>query len=169
MRQYDRPTLLSRGSLQAPPACAGLCQATFHRRSSCLYTTLGFRTRKLLSCMNGPPLKRHLPGYQGAGGYAGRSRSLQRSVFRCARLRARERTEGGHPAEYRQLVVVERPVHVQHISGHPLDGLPQFAPTLEAVHVETHCVAGREIVLCGRPHIISWQVPLEWWAVHTRQ
>ena len=41
-----------------------LCQATFHRRSLCLYTTLGFRTRELLSCMNGPPLKRTLPGYQ---------------------------------------------------------------------------------------------------------
>lgn len=40
-----------------------LCQATFHRRSLCLYTTLGFRTRELLSCMNGPPLKRTLPGY----------------------------------------------------------------------------------------------------------
>jgi hypothetical protein len=40
-----------------------LCQATFHRRSLCLYTTLGFRTRELLSCMNGPPLKRTLPGF----------------------------------------------------------------------------------------------------------
>jgi GNAT superfamily N-acetyltransferase len=40
-----------------------LCQATFHRRSLCLYTTLGFRTRELLSCMNGPLLKRTLPGY----------------------------------------------------------------------------------------------------------
>ena len=40
-----------------------LCQATFHRRSLCLYTTLGFRTRELLSCMNGPPLKQTLPGY----------------------------------------------------------------------------------------------------------
>ena len=41
-----------------------LCQSTFHRRSLCLYTTLGFRTRELLSCMNGPPLKRTLPGFQ---------------------------------------------------------------------------------------------------------
>jgi GNAT superfamily N-acetyltransferase len=40
-----------------------LCQSTFHRRSLCLYTTLGFRTRELLSCMNGQPLKRTLPGY----------------------------------------------------------------------------------------------------------
>ena len=40
-----------------------LCQATFHRRSLCLYTTLGFRTRELLSCMNGPPLKQTVPGY----------------------------------------------------------------------------------------------------------
>ncbi len=40
-----------------------LCQATYHRRSLCLYTSLGFHTRELLSCMNGPPLKRPLPGY----------------------------------------------------------------------------------------------------------
>lgn len=40
-----------------------LCQSTFHRRSLCLYTTLGFRTRELLSCMNGTPLKRTLSGY----------------------------------------------------------------------------------------------------------
>jgi GNAT superfamily N-acetyltransferase len=40
-----------------------LCQSTFHRRSLCLYTTLGFRTRELLSCMNGRPLKRTLQGY----------------------------------------------------------------------------------------------------------
>ena len=40
-----------------------LCQSTFHRRSLCLYTSLGFRTRELLSCMNGPSLKRILPGY----------------------------------------------------------------------------------------------------------
>jgi hypothetical protein len=44
-----------------------LCQATFHRRSLCLYTTLGFRTRELLSCMNGPPLKRTMPGYHVRG------------------------------------------------------------------------------------------------------
>jgi predicted N-acetyltransferase YhbS len=40
-----------------------LCQATFHLRSLCLYTTLGFRTRELLSCMNGPPLMQTVPGY----------------------------------------------------------------------------------------------------------
>jgi GNAT superfamily N-acetyltransferase len=40
-----------------------LCQSTFHRRSLCLYTTLGFRTRELLSCMNGQPLKRTVLGY----------------------------------------------------------------------------------------------------------
>jgi GNAT superfamily N-acetyltransferase len=40
-----------------------LCQSTFHRRSLCLYTGLGFRTRELLSCLNGSPLKRALPGY----------------------------------------------------------------------------------------------------------
>jgi len=40
-----------------------LCQSTFHRRSLCLYTTLGFRTRELLSCMNGSPLMQALPGY----------------------------------------------------------------------------------------------------------
>lgn len=40
-----------------------LCQATFHRRSLCLYTTLGFRTREPLSVMNGEPLKRSIAGY----------------------------------------------------------------------------------------------------------
>ena len=40
-----------------------LCQSTFHRRSLSLYTTLGFRTRELLSCMNGAPLKQDLPGH----------------------------------------------------------------------------------------------------------
>jgi hypothetical protein len=29
----------------------------------CASIQLGFRTRELLSCMNGPPLKRTLPGY----------------------------------------------------------------------------------------------------------
>ncbi len=41
-----------------------LCQAAFHRRSLCLYTTLGFRTREPLSVMNGKPLKRTLAGYR---------------------------------------------------------------------------------------------------------
>ncbi len=40
-----------------------LCQAAFHRRSLCLYTTMGFRTREPLSVMNGPPLNRRIPGY----------------------------------------------------------------------------------------------------------
>ncbi len=40
-----------------------LCQAAYHRRSLCLYTTLGFRTREPLSVMNGPPLAREIPGY----------------------------------------------------------------------------------------------------------
>lgn len=40
-----------------------LCQAAFHRRSLCLYTTMGFRTRELLSVMNGTPLNRAIPGY----------------------------------------------------------------------------------------------------------
>jgi len=40
-----------------------LCQAAFHRRSLCLYTGLGFRTREPLSVMNGVPLKRSIPGY----------------------------------------------------------------------------------------------------------
>jgi len=40
-----------------------LCQSAFHRRSLCLYTTMGFRTREPLSVMNGPPLKRSIAGY----------------------------------------------------------------------------------------------------------
>ena len=41
-----------------------LCQATYHRRSLCLYTTMGFRTREPLSVMNGLPLKRNIAGYR---------------------------------------------------------------------------------------------------------
>jgi predicted N-acetyltransferase YhbS len=40
-----------------------LCQAAFHRRSLCLYTTMGFHTREPLSVMNGPPLNRRIAGY----------------------------------------------------------------------------------------------------------
>ena len=40
-----------------------LCQAAFHRRSLCLYTTMGFRTREPLSVLNGPPLNRRIAGY----------------------------------------------------------------------------------------------------------
>jgi predicted N-acetyltransferase YhbS len=41
-----------------------LCQAAFHRRSLCLYTTMGFRTREPLSVMNGPPLRQSIAGYR---------------------------------------------------------------------------------------------------------
>jgi GNAT superfamily N-acetyltransferase len=41
-----------------------LCQSAFHRRSLCLYTTMGFRTREPLSVMNGPPLNRSIAGYR---------------------------------------------------------------------------------------------------------
>lgn len=54
--------VMDRASSRGVPGVR-LCQSTFHRRSLCLYTTLGFRTRELLSCMNGPPLQRTLPGY----------------------------------------------------------------------------------------------------------
>ena len=40
-----------------------LCQAAFHRRSLCLYTTMGFRTREPLSVMSGTPLNRSITGY----------------------------------------------------------------------------------------------------------
>ncbi len=40
-----------------------LCQAAFHRRSLCLYTSMGFRTREPLSVMNGPPMNRRIAGY----------------------------------------------------------------------------------------------------------
>jgi GNAT superfamily N-acetyltransferase len=41
-----------------------LCQSAFHRRSLCLYTTMGFRTREPLSVMNGSPLNRSIAGYR---------------------------------------------------------------------------------------------------------
>jgi hypothetical protein len=40
-----------------------LCQAAFHCRSLCLYTTLGLRSQEPLAVMNGAPLKRSIPGY----------------------------------------------------------------------------------------------------------
>lgn len=40
-----------------------LCQSAFHRRSLCLYTTMGFRTREPLSVMNGSPLNWSIAGY----------------------------------------------------------------------------------------------------------
>jgi L-amino acid N-acyltransferase YncA len=54
--------VIDRASSRGAPRVR-LCQATFHRRSLCRYTTMGFRARELLSCMNGPPLQRTLPGY----------------------------------------------------------------------------------------------------------
>jgi predicted N-acetyltransferase YhbS len=48
-------------SRQAPGV--RLCQAAYHRRSLCLYTTMGFRTREPLSVMNGLPLKQTIAGY----------------------------------------------------------------------------------------------------------
>jgi predicted N-acetyltransferase YhbS len=41
-----------------------LLQDAFHNRSLCLYTSLGFITREPISCLQGPPLGRQLPGYE---------------------------------------------------------------------------------------------------------
>ena len=45
--------------------CPGvrLVQATYHSRSLCLYTTLGFEVRELLVHVQGPPLALQMPGY----------------------------------------------------------------------------------------------------------
>ena len=40
-----------------------LVQAAFHNRSLSLYTKLGFDTREPLSCMQGSPIGREVPGY----------------------------------------------------------------------------------------------------------
>jgi GNAT superfamily N-acetyltransferase len=40
-----------------------LLQAAFHNRSLSLYTKLGFDTREPVSTMQGPPIKRLMPGY----------------------------------------------------------------------------------------------------------
>jgi predicted N-acetyltransferase YhbS len=40
-----------------------LLQSTFHNRSLCLYTMLGFETRETISKMSGSPLSRVFPGY----------------------------------------------------------------------------------------------------------
>jgi predicted N-acetyltransferase YhbS len=54
--------VIDRGASRHVPGVR-LCQAAFHRRSLCLYTTMGFRTREPLSVMNGSPLKRSIAGY----------------------------------------------------------------------------------------------------------
>ena len=41
-----------------------LLQAGFHNRSLCLYTKLGFRVRKTVSILQGPPLRQKFPGYE---------------------------------------------------------------------------------------------------------
>jgi predicted N-acetyltransferase YhbS len=40
-----------------------LVQAAFHNRSLSLYTKLGFDPREPLSCMQGPPIQKEIPGY----------------------------------------------------------------------------------------------------------
>jgi predicted N-acetyltransferase YhbS len=40
-----------------------LVQSAYHNRSLCLYTKLGFETRETLSKMDGPPIKKRIPGY----------------------------------------------------------------------------------------------------------
>src|SRR4051812_37042667 len=40
-----------------------LHQASFHNRSLCLYTKLGFQTREPMSILQGKPLGRKFPGY----------------------------------------------------------------------------------------------------------
>jgi predicted N-acetyltransferase YhbS len=41
-----------------------LLQASFHNRSLCLYTRLGFRTREPVSILQGKPLGQEFPGYE---------------------------------------------------------------------------------------------------------
>ncbi len=49
----------------ADRGCPGtrLVQAAFHGRSLSLYAKLGFDTREPLSCMQGPPIGKSIPGY----------------------------------------------------------------------------------------------------------
>lgn len=41
-----------------------LLQTSFHNRSLCLYTKLGFKTREPISCLQGKPLSRKFAGYE---------------------------------------------------------------------------------------------------------
>jgi hypothetical protein len=43
---------------------ARLLQSSFHNRSLCLYTKLGFRTREPVSILQGKPLRQKVPGYK---------------------------------------------------------------------------------------------------------
>ena len=53
--------MLDRASDDGRPGVR-LLQATFHNRSLCLYTKLGFDTRALLSNLQGPALEATIPG-----------------------------------------------------------------------------------------------------------
>jgi GNAT superfamily N-acetyltransferase len=54
--------VVNRGrALQAPSV--RLLQSTYHNRSLCLYTSIGFRTREPMSVMQGPALNIQFPGY----------------------------------------------------------------------------------------------------------
>ena len=68
--------VMNRADARSAPGVR-LCQAAFHRRSLCLYTTMGFRTREPLSVMSGPLLDRAWRATCPRG-RTGRSRGLQR-------------------------------------------------------------------------------------------
>jgi len=55
--------VLERAAARGAPGVR-LVQAAFHNRSLSLYTKLGFDPREPLSCMQGPPLQRSIPGCQ---------------------------------------------------------------------------------------------------------
>jgi predicted N-acetyltransferase YhbS len=51
-------------AVQKNAAGVRLLQSSFHNRSLCLYTKLGFRTREAVSTLQGAPLKQKFPGYE---------------------------------------------------------------------------------------------------------
>ena len=55
--------VMERATAQKMPGIR-LVQDSYHNRSLCLYTSLGFVTREPLSVMQGPPLDARLPGYE---------------------------------------------------------------------------------------------------------
>jgi predicted N-acetyltransferase YhbS len=106
--------------------CAGirLVQLAYHNRSLCLYTTLGFRSRVLLSIMQGKPLNQRFAGYDvrpGTAADAGGCNALCRRIHGMERRQEVEESIG-----QASLMVVE---HLGQIAGYT-NGVGFFTHTV---------------------------------------
>ena len=82
-----------------------LVQATFHNRSLALYTNLGFNSRELLSCLQGPAIGKAIDGCVVRPAESGDLEACNRL---CARVHGHDRGGELRDATGRGAVVVER-------------------------------------------------------------